>query len=293
MGKTPESGSPRAYQLFSAIAAGTAIVAGITVMAGWWLHITGLTSILPGLATMKPNTAICFVLSGAALWLQRAEFAGGWRAGRAAKTAARICAAIVVALGAANLCERLFGWDLGVDELVFRRTLLATNVPNPGLMAAATAMAFTLIGAALLVLDWETRQKRRPAQGLALIAALTGAIAVLGYVYGVRVFSVSVYASMALHTAILFVAMGAAVLFARPNRGMMAVLTNNGLGGLVARRLLPILIVLPVIAGWIRLKGQQYGYYGTEFGLAIFTASNVVISVVVLWVTALWLNRTD
>jgi hypothetical protein len=46
-----------------------AIASGIIVIAGWVFHIEILKSVFPGLATMKFNTALCFILAGAALIL--------------------------------------------------------------------------------------------------------------------------------------------------------------------------------------------------------------------------------
>jgi PAS domain S-box-containing protein len=293
MGKMSEAVLLRNYRIFSAFSAASAVVAGILVMVGWWLHIPLLTSIVPGLATMKPNSALGFLLSGTALWLLGQKSGAIVLSKRVEVVGARICAALVVAIGAASACERLFGWELGIDELLFRRTLLATNLPNPGLMAQATAVAFIFLGTAILLLEWETRRKRRPAQALALITMVIATIAIFGYIYGVRVFGVSAYATIAIHTAALFLLLGAGILSSHPDRGITAALTSDGLGGLMARRLLPLVLTLPVLIGWIRLQGQHAGLYGTEFGLALFTASNVIIIAAALWTSAVWLNRTD
>src|SRR5260221_9281841 len=57
------------YRLVSAGTAAIAITVGTLVFIGWWLHIPALTSVVPGLVTMKPNTAACFLLAGLALWI--------------------------------------------------------------------------------------------------------------------------------------------------------------------------------------------------------------------------------
>jgi PAS domain S-box-containing protein len=294
MGKMSESVVVRRCQMFSNIAAWIAIIAGSTVLAGWWLHVTSLTSIVPGLVTMKPNTALSFLLSGVALWLLRRQPAGSQRPARAEKIAARVCAAVVLCIGTVSFIERLTNRDLGIDLLLFRDTLLATGVPHPGLMAAASGLAFLLLGGAILLLDFETSRKSNPAQALALGVVVIGFVALLGYVYGVQLlYGVSGYSAVALHTAPIFVLLGAAVLCSRPDRGLMSVLTSDRLGGLMARRLLPIFVLLPLLVGWLRLHGQRARWYQPEFGSALFSGGYVVLLAILIWICALWLNRAD
>jgi len=46
-----------------------AVVTGFLVLLGWEFHLEVLTAILPGYVTMKPVTAVAFILCGFALWL--------------------------------------------------------------------------------------------------------------------------------------------------------------------------------------------------------------------------------
>jgi PAS domain-containing protein len=65
------------------------------------------------------------------------------------------------------------------------------------------------------------------------------------------------------------------------------------LGGLLARKTLPLAFALPFLLGWMRLQGQQFGFYGTEFGLSIFTTANVVVFFTLIWIGSNSLNRVD
>ncbi len=43
------------------------ILVGVSVLVGWLLDIPLVKSMLPGLVTMKVNTALCLILAGVAL----------------------------------------------------------------------------------------------------------------------------------------------------------------------------------------------------------------------------------
>ncbi|MBC8007135.1 MAG: PAS domain S-box protein, partial [Prolixibacteraceae bacterium] len=71
------------------------------------------------------------------------------------------------------------------------------------------------------------------------------------------------------------------------------ILTADGIGSTMARRLLPLAIVLPFLIGWLRLQGERAGFYGFEFGLALFATSLVVLFTMLIWLTAVSLNSAD
>ncbi|MEO8732103.1 MAG: hypothetical protein ABI410_22360, partial [Rhodoferax sp.] len=52
---------------FSAAAAWFCLLVGCVVLLGWLLQVPALTSIVPGLETMKVNAALCFVFAGGSL----------------------------------------------------------------------------------------------------------------------------------------------------------------------------------------------------------------------------------
>ena len=62
------------------------------VLAGWTLDIEVLKSVIPGFTTMKPNTALCFLACGFALWIL-GRGCGGALIGK-------LCAAFVVVVAA-------------------------------------------------------------------------------------------------------------------------------------------------------------------------------------------------
>jgi two-component sensor histidine kinase len=119
---------------------------------------------------------------------------------------------------------------------------------------------------------------------LAVVSAMLSLIALLGYVYDVRaLYGVGVYTTMAVHTAALLFVVACGVLLAHPESEVMRVIAEQGPGGSLARRLLPAAVLLPIGLGWLRLIGQRRGYYGTEFGLALFVVGMIVAFTLLIW----------
>ncbi len=286
---TPHSNIRRIALLksFSRAASGTVILVGCLALVGWVLNITALKSILPGLVTMKANTALAFVLAGVSLWILCAE-----QTDQRMRRIARACAAIVALIGFLTLGEYLSGWDLGIDQLLFEEALGAVGTFAPGRMAPTTALNFLVIGLALVALD--APRGLRAVQMFTLAAGVIGLLNFMGYAYGVKaLYGLASHTQMAVHTAAAFIVLSVGLLFARPERGLMAIASSDGAGGVVARRLLPAALGVPFLLGWLRLIGQRAGFYSTEFGVAIFAVSTVIVLAVVTWSNAGLLYRTD
>jgi len=116
---------PARLHAFSGLAAGVAVLVGSLVLVGWALDVGVLKRILPNLVAMNPVTAISFVLAGASLWLLRSE-----RRGRGARGLAAGLALLVCFVGLAKLVGIAFGWENGIDGLLFPRALEAEASPT-------------------------------------------------------------------------------------------------------------------------------------------------------------------
>ena len=97
-----------------------------------------LKAVIAGRSTMKPNTAIAFVLAAVSLWLQR-----GSPAHPLERRVALGCATAVAAIGLVTLAEYLFAWDPGIDRWIFPKPPDAVT-PFPGRMGINTATSFCL-----------------------------------------------------------------------------------------------------------------------------------------------------
>jgi hypothetical protein len=212
--------SIRRYLLFAQSAGVVSIAVGALVLVGWAFDIAVLKSVVPGMTRMKPNTAVCFILLGAALRLFRKKPAQSESVHPRRQVVAQACALLAALIGSVTLVEYLFGFDAGIDKLLFRNALLATKVPFPGRMAHVTGLEFIVLGIALALLNAESLRGQRLSRIFAVVGTLIGLIAIVGYAYGAEeLYKISTFSSVALHTALLSTLLGFAILCARADQG--------------------------------------------------------------------------
>ncbi len=266
-----EPGLARRLGQFVSSCSVLAVAFGLWVLTGWTLHSQIVKSILPGQVAVKVNTAVCFILVGFALWVLRRDEAGvapGW------KLAAKIAAVIAGIVGLLSLLECLWGWDLGIDQLLFAagaEDILGSL--RPGLMSPITALDFLLLGPALLLLDAKTKFGRWGAQLLPCCAALASMFGILDFVLDPT--TTHTYISPITASALFLLSFG--LMFARPQSGLGMLFSSETLGGTLTRRLFPAAILVPLIVGWLRWKGELTGLYSEWTGLTMMTVFTVVL----------------
>lgn len=274
-----------------------AIGVGMLVLLGWILDNDTLKRVVPGLVAMNPVTALSFIACGASLGLLAHPHLS-----RRGRGVANALAASVALVGLLKLAEVILGLEIGIDRLLFSARLGATQAGQlPNRMAPNTALNFLLLGAALCCIDAPLRLRWRtpiiewwPFQWLTIAAVCASLLAILGYAYGARyLYGVGSFIPMALHTALSFAALLLGVLYARPARGFMEIVTSYSAGGAMARRLLPAAILLPAALGWLRLTGERMGFYNGEVGVALFVVSVMLVFSILIWWNARALFRTD
>jgi len=270
------------------ICAALVLLIGGVVVLGWALGLESLKSIITGLATMKANTAIAFMFSGAALWL-------GAHADPT-PTQVRLMrsfAGAIVALGLLTLGEYIAGTNFGIDQVLFAD--LQTPVASfPGRMSINTALNFSMLGAGLFCLHSRWKRSLAVTQTLTLLAYAIAAVALVGYIYDVRaLYRVGPYSSMALNTSICFCLLASGILCAQPEQGLMGLLLSESIGGRTLRRFLPVIAGVPLVLSLLVLLGDRLALYDLNFGLAVMVILNVSFLGVALWVGSMWLNRVD
>ncbi|HEY0779919.1 MAG TPA: ATP-binding protein, partial [Gemmatirosa sp.] len=161
-----------------------------------------------------------------------------------------------------------------------------------GRIAANTTAAVLVLGLALLLLDAPALVGRgaRARAGRFVRWACTGAgllipyFALVGYLFGVqRLYNPSgMLAGMGLNTAVALTLLAIGIALARPARGVARLLAGDDAGAILLRRALPVVIAVPLAFGWLRVRGEELGYFTARVGVAA-----LVLAVTVVMVTTL------
>ena len=276
---------------YRAISIGLAVVAfciGSAGLLGWILDNDFLKKIHPALVNMKANTAVCLMLVAASCFLinDRSPSPGK-------RFIRQLFAAIVAVVGLVTLSEHIFGWNTGLDQLLFHETQEEAGLSFPGRMGVAASLNFFFLGVALSFLDVKTRRWFRVSNVAVILVVSVTLLVFLYYFYGIeRVEPIAQYFTIALHTVVAFVSLCVSILLARPERGMIAMLLGNSPGAMVARRMLPAFLVV-ILLGWIRTLTRNALWFSPNFTTAAFVVAVLLLLAVLIWLTALSLNRTD
>ena len=272
------------------IVAGSAVaLLGVLVFAGWAFDYPIITEWKPGGIPMIPLTAVCFMLAGGSLIVAVQPH-------RSATTEAiqQTLAALVATIAILTFYEYIRGSESGFDLLLFGNRVTQVGWSAPGRIAVNSAGSLLLYSLALLFIPHDRRSHDLRAQMFATPALLIALVAILGYVFGVRgMYAVSQSSGMPLPTAIAHLILGVGIIFAVRDRGVPALLMDEGPAGVLTRRLLPAALLAPIALGIIRLAGESAGMYETEFGVSLFAVASILTFVgLVLW-SARVLRNTD
>jgi signal transduction histidine kinase len=250
---------------FSQIAAALSVLIGLGALLLWLLAKPYLIAIRPAWIAMMPNSAVAFIALGAALLVLVSRDTGDrWRI-----PVATACCALAIAIGAASLLEDVTDLNLGIDELMFRDASTVVGMFHPpGRPAPVTSGLLIMLALALLATIPRLGMLNALCSTLALFVAMTLMVAyVLNaremYTFGNHAIPTSFIAALSL----LLLAAGAVC--QNPHHVLFRRLASGGAGGLMLRKVLPLVFVMNTVLVALGIWTQSEGLFSTtEFGAA-------------------------
>jgi len=271
-----------------ALCALVTLLVSLSVIIGWVGNVELLKSVSSKYPEMKPNAALAFAAAGVGLLAAvKCVSSNKWR------YISISCGIIVFLIGLSAISEYVVGSDIGLDTIFYSDSIHNSGIQFPNRMAPHSALSFTLLGISLVFLNGRPALKKI-SEILTFVITLVAFAALLGYIYAAeQLYSTSRYNSMALSTAALFGVCALGIQAANTNSKSVRLLLSDTFGGAMARRLLPAVIVVPTIIGWLRVVGQDRGFYDTGFGAALTILTLVALMSVIVYLYSSTIHDVD
>ena len=228
------------------------------VLGGYALHVDDLIVLRDGLQGMSPLTAFAAMLLAASVYV------------RDVRRATEVLAGLAIMLGVLVLA--LYAKTGGdVASGLIAQHAFHLDPGRSGSTSIATALCIVVLGIAIVA-----RDRPRISDPFGAVALVLAGFALLGYAYGVRdLYDLSLFRTMALHTALAIFALGVAVLAMNPTMGWAAVVTAPSASGRATRRLLAFTL-LPPVAAWILIRATDVHRMGPGAAMALVVVITVV-----------------
>ncbi|HLO31441.1 MAG TPA: PAS domain S-box protein, partial [Anaerolineales bacterium] len=267
---------------FVKIASLIASVVGAGVLIGWLFDIPTLKGLFSGLPAIRFNAALSFLLLGSSLWLLQDQEGGPRK-----KRIGNILAGIVLMISLLTICEYLFGWDLGIDQLFVRDVDSPLNL-FPGRMSPIAALGTGFCSVGLLRLGSKTSQY------LAMSASGLSLATILSYASNLQLLSQRPeYTYVAFYAGVTLLLISLATIAARPTYGMMRILTSNLPGSRAMRLMLPGMLILTLLMGWLVEQGQSLGVLDSSEESILLGLLLVLVYSPLIYISANSINKAE
>jgi len=253
-------------------------------LAAWLSGAAAARSAAGQVLVMKTNLAAGLLLAGAALALLGTEARS-----RPRRDVGAVAAFLVLLLGALTLAEHVFRVDLGIDQLLATEAPGALGAASPNRMGVPASSSLVLLGAGLLALAW----RRRFVPWFGVAVCFINLVPLAGYLYHIAEFySEPRLTAIAWPSTVALMCLGTGLALASSEAGPLALLRREDAGGRLFRQWLPVVTLVPLALGFLRLRGERWGLYGPAEGTGIFILALVVLFTALLWFGAARLSQS-
>ncbi|MEQ9374919.1 MAG: HAMP domain-containing sensor histidine kinase [Imperialibacter sp.] len=221
------------------------------VLLGWVADIEFLKGVVPGLETMKPITALCFLLCVAAI-----HFGG---------ITSIVSMPFVFVISGMHLIEVMAG------------SMLFPEISDTMLqMSGATSLLFMAISLAIGMSELKSSRAIVRATELILLAGLFICFtALLGFILDYEsLYSVPFFSTMAIHTAICFALIYTSFLLSHisSKHSRFHLVFSDNLGGRVILRRWLVTITVPALVSGLLLLGTLYNLFDLGFAFILLAS---------------------
>ncbi len=263
-------------------------VLSILDLAGWIFNITLLKSIMPEWIPMKIITAVCFIFTSTALVIIKVNLPAILK-----KILPRVLTVFILLISLITLYVYLFSIKTGHESFLTEVSYLTFFTAPASRMAFLAAVNFFILGCIVFLLTADKTKASDLGHVLVIPVALVSYFVPVSYMLGVYSATELMHMPVALNTGIAFCGICIAVLLMQPDTWLLKVFKAPDTGGIVARKLLLPLIILPVVIAWLRINGERAGLFKSEVGVVLVALTYTACFLALVWLTARSVSKID
>ncbi len=280
--------SPRTFRIFYWISLAIILTLSILDLLGWAFDLAVFKSIGVEWTPMKIITALCFILSVFGIILIKEDILSSYR-----KTAINIISSFLLLINIVTILAYIIIIRTGHEPAFSTHPFLRFFLPLKMRMALVSSINFLLVGVSFFLLKDATIKKKEIVNILTIPMFLTSYFVLISYILGVNSVTSIGNISVALNTSFAFLALCFAILLMYTDTWFGRLLTSQETGFLMARKLLPTLMILPAFIGWLRITGEHNGLFQSEEGVIFVAITYTICFLVLVWLATRSLNRID
>jgi PAS domain S-box-containing protein len=273
------------------ILAATSGIITLLVLIGWCYDIALLKRPVWSYISMNPISAVCFIFSAVSLCCLFKKVPCKF-----SRYLIKSFSLVVIFIASVKLSAIVFNHSFGIDSWLFSKKLVQDKAEGNGInhMCMFTAINMVLLGFATFFSALKNKRSKTIASHLASATLSISGFTFIGYIFKViDIYGLRSHISMPFYTTICFMFNSLAILFYNRNAGYMKTITSAFTGGFMARLLIPTVVGVPVLIGYIWLIVYKWHPYSVELGVTLLTTCIVIVFCVIIYRFALALNKTD
>ncbi|MEO6078753.1 MAG: HAMP domain-containing sensor histidine kinase [Steroidobacteraceae bacterium] len=182
-----------------------------------------------------------------------------------------------------TLLEHVLSLDLAIDTLLFQEPVGMRATAAPNRMGPPASVCFFLLG-----IGFWLRVGRAQLHGYAAACGVAvfaiALLSLIGHWYGATAaYAIPRLTGIAFQTVTMLLALSLGLTIACARNEPARTLFAGDSAGMLARRLLPFLIGIPILLGLLRIEGQRQGLFDQTFGTALRTWIEVGMICGIAW----------
>lgn len=259
-------------------------IISVAVIIGWLFGIKQILTLTDAGPSMKFNTALVLFLSTTCLILLEKKTL-------ITKYIKITLAVVMIAIGLLSLFSS-FGFNfLNIDNIIVLDTF---SIEKPGLMSRATAFCSIFLGVAFASFSKEDNDFNFFQKSANTIVFTVALLAVISYLLLIPLENrTTIFKTMAIHTSLLFLLISLLLMLKNPHSIYNKLTLGNYVGNKIFRKLIPRVIIVPLVMGNILLILLDIKLIDFNFGIISFTLILIVLSFTYISSIANELNATD